>query len=52
MFFGSLDDNIVKIKVRTKRGTGPKLRLFRPKACSPDGDSPEAKDDSPDDTNQ
>ena len=28
------------------------LRLFRPKACSPDGDSPEAKDDSPDDTNQ
>ena len=22
------------------------LRLFRPKACSPDGDSPEAKDDS------
>ena len=28
------------------------LRMFRPKACSPDGDSPEAKDDSPDDTNQ
>ena len=24
MFFGSSDDNIVKIKVRTKRGTGPK----------------------------
>ena len=24
MFFGSSDDNIVKIKVRTKRDTGPK----------------------------
>ena len=30
------------------------LRLFRPKACSSDGDSPKAnlKDDSPNDTNQ
>ena len=26
------------------------IRMFRPKACSPDGDSPGTIDDSPDDT--
>ena len=28
------------------------IEMFRPEVCSPDGDSPEAKDDSTDDTNQ
>ena len=47
-----LCEKAAEMKQAKLEDTVEELRLFRPKACSPDGDSPEAKDDSPDYTNQ